>query len=151
GGSVTGGSALTDAGGGATLGSWTLGLPPGPNTLSVTRAGGPSLTLHATGIGFPVRAFGPGNSPSLAIGAGGGPWCWGLNDHGQVGNGAAANDSVPTLVSGGRSFTSVTAGVFHSCGLLANGDAYCWGANDFGQLGDATHTPHPVPALVVGG
>ena len=151
GGTVTGATPLTDANGIATLGGWILGLLPGPNTLTVSRSGVPPLTLHATGVGFSVAAVGLGHSHSCAIDTGGVTWCWGLNDRGQVGNGAAANDSVPTLVSGGRTFTAVTAGVFHSCGLLANGDAYCWGANDFGQLGDATLTSRSVPTLVVGG
>lgn len=151
GGSVSGAAPLTDASGIATLGGWILGLPPGPNTLTVSRSGVPSLTLHATGLGFSVTSFGLGNSHSCAIDTGAVTWCWGLNDRGQVGNGAAANDSVPTLVSGGRTFTAVSAGVFHSCGLLANGDAYCWGANDFGQLGDGSTTARPVPTLVVGG
>ncbi len=150
-GTVSGAAPLTDANGVATLGVWILGLLPGPNTLTVARSGVPSLTLHATGVGFGVVAVGLGNSHSCAIDAGGVTWCWGLNDHGQVGNGAAANDSVPTLVSGGRVFTAVTAGVFHSCGLIANGDAYCWGANDFGQLGDGSLTARPVPTLVTGG
>ena len=150
-GSVTGAAPLTDANGIATLGGWVLGLTPGPNTLTVSRSGVPSLTLHATGVGFSVASFGLGNGHSCAIDTGGVTWCWGLNDHGQIGNGAAANDSVPTLVSGGRTFLSVTAGVFHSCGLLANGDAYCWGANDFGQLGDGTLTARSVPTLVGGG
>ena len=48
GGSLTGGSATTDASGIATAGGWTLGTGAGPNTLTATGAG-LSLTFHATG------------------------------------------------------------------------------------------------------
>jgi hypothetical protein len=48
GGSITGGSTKTDAGGIATLGSWTLGLKAGINTLTVT-ANGLGTTFTATG------------------------------------------------------------------------------------------------------
>lgn len=50
-GSVTGGNATTDAGGIATVGSWTLGTTAGGNTLNVTVTGlgGAPLTFSATG------------------------------------------------------------------------------------------------------
>jgi adhesin/invasin len=48
-GSVTGSPALTDAGGIATAGSWTLGLSPGLNQLNAQAAGTPGFTFDATG------------------------------------------------------------------------------------------------------
>jgi adhesin/invasin len=48
GGSVTGASAVTTAGGIATVGSWTLGPAPGTNTLTAT-VNGLSVTFTATG------------------------------------------------------------------------------------------------------
>ncbi len=54
GGSVTGGSATTDANGIATVGSWTLGQSVGTNTLTATVAGtgitGNPVTFSATGV-----------------------------------------------------------------------------------------------------
>src|SRR5690606_7044766 len=46
-GSITGGNAMTDANGRATLGSWILGSQPGANTLSAT-AGTVTVTVTAT-------------------------------------------------------------------------------------------------------
>ncbi len=151
GGSVTGASPLTDAGGIATLGGWTLGLPPGPNTLTVTRAGVPPLTLHATGLDFQVQALSGGAGSSCALDPDGKAFCWGSNTSGQAGNGATVDLRVPTAVSGALLFTVSSAGAGHSCGLLANGDAYCWGDNSGGQLGDGTLVSHHVPTPVVGG
>ena len=53
GGSITGGSAVTDGQGVATVGSWTLGSTPGPNTLTATAADlpGSPVTFTATGTG----------------------------------------------------------------------------------------------------
>jgi hypothetical protein len=48
-GTVTGGSVITDTTGVATVGSWTLGLTPGPNVL-VARSGILSVSFSATGI-----------------------------------------------------------------------------------------------------
>ena len=44
----------------------------------------------------------------------------------------------PVMVTGGKTFTKLAAGRFHTCGLLANGEVWCWGLNTGGQLGVAT-------------
>jgi hypothetical protein len=55
GGSVTGGTATTDANGVATVGSWTLATTAGPNTLTAS-AGGLSTSFSATGTpGAPAK------------------------------------------------------------------------------------------------
>ena len=86
----------------------------------------------------------------------GSAYCWGDNFYGQLGNGAFGNgtdQSIPTAVSGGHTFTSITAGRRHTCALTADGVGYCWGENVFGQLGtgSATSTPVPAPTAVSGG
>jgi len=79
-------------------------------------------------------------------------WCWGGNSYGELGNGTAnLRDSIPTLVSGGLSFSQLATGTRHSCGLTTAGAAYCWGDNTFGQLGDGTTVAHLTPTLVTGG
>lgn len=74
--------------------------------------------------------------------------CWGNNTSGQLGDGTTINQSVPILVLGSRSFTSVSAGSGHTCGITTDGVAYCWGRNNAGQLGDGTSTNRLAPTPV---
>lgn len=63
--------------------------------------------------------------------------CWGSNQTQQLGLLSVGTDDhavAPIAVLESFAFSSVKAGVFHTCGLQA-GVAYCWGANDFAQLG----------------
>ena len=73
-------------------------------------------------------------------------YCWGRNTERQLGNGAATGNSLvpgavsgsPVAVSGGLSFTALTAGSSHPCALTSAGMVYCWGDNYAGQLGLGT-------------
>ncbi len=68
-GTITGGTALT-TNGIATLGSWTLGKILGTNTLSVTCASAPALTITATGVAdAPASVVATaGNAQSATVG-----------------------------------------------------------------------------------
>lgn len=74
-------------------------------------------------------------------------YCWGANDYGQLGRGAAVG-SAPFVVTGNLRFTSISAGKWHTCGITLDGAAYCWGRNDKGQLGDGTTGNQPTPVRV---
>ncbi len=47
-------------------------------------------------------------------------------------------------------FTSISAGLLHTCGLVGDGIAYCWGFNERGQLGDGSRSTRTTPARVLG-
>ncbi len=72
GGSVTGATAVTNVGGVATVGSWTLGNSPGVNSLSATVTGLPSVTFTAgvTGSSFctvrSTHTFGTSSSGTIS-------------------------------------------------------------------------------------
>jgi alpha-tubulin suppressor-like RCC1 family protein len=82
----------------------------------------------------------------------GAAFCWGFNDDGQLGNGSTSRQFAEkeTRVSGGLTFTSLSAGVSHTCGVATGGKAYCWGLNNKGQLGNGTKTSSDVPRPVSG-
>ena len=78
-------------------------------------------------------------------------YCWGNDSFGQLGDNRVVNSSTPIPVSGGLTFSALTAGGNHTCGISA-GQAYCWGDNSFGQLGIGSTGAHSqVPVLVAAG
>ncbi len=74
--------------------------------------------------------------------------CWGANERGQLGDGESEARSNPAPVISDLSFTQVSTGLAHSCGIARGGDAYCWGNDDTGQLGDASFTSRNTPVRV---
>jgi alpha-tubulin suppressor-like RCC1 family protein len=91
--------------------------------------------------------------------------CWGLDKHGQIGNGdsgvidgqfdslTGSNYTVKVALQPYEVFSSgvsdVALGYEHTC-AIRNGDLYCWGSNAFGQIGQGTTTgviSHPVLLL----
>ena len=82
-------------------------------------------------------------------------YCWGVGANGQLGNGSTSTSAVQVPVSmaalDGRTFTSIAAGSYHSCGLTNDGAVYCWGSNTFGELGNGSSTAANLPVAVLGG
>jgi alpha-tubulin suppressor-like RCC1 family protein len=82
----------------------------------------------------------------------GAAWCWGVNWYGGLGDNTATDRSTPVAVQqSGLTFTSITTGKLHTCGITGAGAAYCWGLNANGQLGDQTTTERHTPVAVGGG
>ncbi len=95
--------------------------------------------------GLSFARISAGYSHTCGLTTGGAVYCWGENRDLQLGRGPATGSSVadgtPVQVSGGGlpagvTFTTVTAGAAHSCGVGSDGFAYCWGSNVFGALGN---------------
>jgi len=75
-----------------------------------------------------------------------------VSNWGQLGDGSTSSLSLsPVPVAGGLTFTTISGGSAHYCGLVAGGAMYCWGMNRSGQLGDGTTTSRNTPVLVLGG
>jgi alpha-tubulin suppressor-like RCC1 family protein len=80
-------------------------------------------------------------------------YCWGANEYGQLGNGSTTNSSVPIAVASSANgetltFSSIDAGLYHTCGLTIMKKAYCWGLNDSGELGNNTTKNSSIPVPV---
>jgi alpha-tubulin suppressor-like RCC1 family protein len=80
-------------------------------------------------------------------------YCWGANDHGQLGVDDFDDRIVPTAVDGSQVYESVAVGAGHTCADSVGGAAvFCWGADSAGQLGDGptvlgSSVPQRIPGL----
>jgi hypothetical protein len=75
-------------------------------------------------------------------------YCWGGNEHGELGTGSRQSAAEPVRVAGNLRFIEVEAGSHFSCGLSVDNKVYCWGDNQHGQLGPGAHGSSPMPLLV---
>ncbi len=97
-----------------------------------------------------VTAVAVGRAHACALVSGGRAVCWGDNRVGQLGDGGSAASTSAVEVAGGLSFSALTAGAQHTCGL-AGGKAYCWGRGRDGQLGEGSTGDRKRPVAVRGG
>jgi alpha-tubulin suppressor-like RCC1 family protein len=109
-----------------------------------------------TGLASAI-AIAAGTRHSCALLAGGKVFCWGRNNEGQAGKGAAGATEpspVPVAGIGGSGVLSgamaITAGRNHNCAVLLAGSVACWGGGAEYQLGDGSGTDQPFPVAVKG-
>src|SRR3989339_467182 len=64
--------------------------------------------------------------------------CWGDSANGKLGDGQTTTDRTsPYLTTDSSAYSSVSAGIFHTCGIRANDlRVLCWGESLYGRLGD---------------
>jgi alpha-tubulin suppressor-like RCC1 family protein len=79
-------------------------------------------------------------------------YCWGWNRDGEIGDGSTTSRVYAMQVSGSLTFSMVSGGGAHSCGVsAATGGTHCWGLNLTGQLGDSSVISRSTPTAVTGG
>jgi alpha-tubulin suppressor-like RCC1 family protein len=125
-----------------------LGVGPGLGPTS-------TVPVQVTALGDQMRASGyslsVGTGHACAVKVDGTLWCWGRNDHGQLGDGTTNGSSVPVPVVGldgpVRAVGVSRYGAFTCASTDTN--VWCWGQNDRGQLGDGTSVDHALPAPVL--
>lgn len=100
-----------------------------------------------------------GGEHSCALTSDGAAWCWGMNFAGELGTTAADPDEcapyacsdVPIVVEGGRVFSQIVAGAYHTCALESGGAAWCWGFSDKRGAGSDTGQPFAATPVAVTG
>ena len=149
----SGGLIVPSSGGEFACGVTSAGIAQCWGQNSAGQLGNGSTTASATPVTVSgtqdFGAISAGSDYACGLRAGGSIACWGINDHGQLGAGTSAGSvSSPTTVTGGFTFSQVSAGPDHACGLRTDGAILCWGYNAFGQLGNGNTTSSNVPVLV---
>lgn len=109
------------------------------NVLSATQGVSVKPTRVITTMSFESVVGGGGHTCAITTDAT--VACWGDNHVGEVGTGEPGPPVLkPILVSGSISFSAISAGAAHTCGIDQDGIVQCWGGNWFGGLGDGTST-----------
>ena len=112
---------------------------------------GTAVTLPGVNSASSIDA---GNEHVCAIQTDGSLACWGLDQMGQVGNGAGSSAAVlaPEAIALPSPGTAVDIGLGYafSCAVLTGGAVTCWGDDSDGQLGNggATGVVHAPPSPV---
>ncbi len=90
-------------------------------------------------------AIGLGDRQGCGIARGGQAYCWGANDHGQLGTGDDNWYIRPTAVDSTEAFVDIVVGGEHACATTADDRLFCWGDDDnFGSiLGDGNNLISP--------
>ena len=95
------------------------------------------------------RQIATGNNFSCGITRANVALCWGYNAQGQLGNGTTVVRRLsPVRVARGFTWSQLSVGTNHACGVTTFGGGYCWGSNGAGTLGDGTTTDRREPSPV---
>lgn len=66
------------------------------------------------------------------------------NTYGQLGNGGDDSQRAPVAVLGGHTFSSISAGAYHTCAIDKDGALWCWGYRWSNGQDDSTSVPEKV-------
>jgi len=120
---------------------YTAEQPDGTDRLVAT----PTPVEAPSGIAFQSLSVSKVEDVTCGIATTGAAYCWGENDHGQLGDGTTTSHPAPTLVAGGLTFKSIAVGDAHVCGVTTGASLYCWGFSANGAFGDGSVGQHLTP------
>lgn len=113
-----------------------------------------AIARGAIPTGVTLRQVAVGGQHACAVGSNEQVYCWGNNQHGQLGDGTTTNRTLPVAVLRGalpseRGIMAVAAGSGHTCVIDMTYRAYCWGLNNGGQLGNNSQVSHSTSPVAV--
>lgn len=120
----------------------------GNNTTNSNANGTPvAVTMGTIFVSASALATGSGAYHMCAIKAtDNSAWCWGNNGNGQLGNGNTTSQALPTLVTGGQTYSAIVAGGFSTWAInKSTGLVWAWGSNSNGQFGNGNTTSSNPP------
>jgi alpha-tubulin suppressor-like RCC1 family protein len=98
-----------------------------------------------------TRALGMGKDFSCAVTHAGQVYCWGNNDHGQLGRKIGSHKNyAPQLIKGLEDIVDIDGGSKATCSVNENGDLFCWGSNEFGQMANDVPKNYEDPKKIMG-
>lgn len=106
------------------------------------------LPLTATAKGG-YKSVSAGHGNVMVLKEDGTLWGWGLNAHGELGDGSTTNRKRPVKILDG--VRQVSAGDFCTMAILDNGTLWGWGSNGYGELGDGSITNRNRPIKIAEG
>ena len=86
---------------------------------------------------------------SVGIRNDGSLWAWGLNYHGQLGDGTLTSRTTPVRIGSATHWTQAAAGNAHTAAITTDGNLWAWGNNSDGQLGNGTGVNASVPRWII--
>ena len=98
-------------------------------------------------------AVSAGGLHTCAVNGVGSVFCWGSNQHGQIGSETSPFIHVEEPVrvfEGDDGAKKIATGWIHSCAVMLDGSVRCWGANSDGQVGDGSTSDRFSPITVLG-
>jgi alpha-tubulin suppressor-like RCC1 family protein len=120
--------------------------PADPSTAPHCTTVQPEPTLVP--LAQPVTQLAVGHQHACALLPDATIWCWGRNDHGQLGNGATGDSRTPVKAAL-EGASAIAAGRRHTC-AIKEGTLHCWGDGSTGQLGDDLRADSLIPKQVPG-
>ncbi|HPM63323.1 MAG TPA: hypothetical protein PLM88_02200 [Bacillota bacterium] len=127
-------------------GNWLIGLPMGGSIYWMERYVAEPEDVDLDGV-VPVSA---GFQHSVALKGDGTVWVWGMNSHGQLGNGISGSGYGPYMVSGPDQAIAVAAGENYGMAVAVDGSIWAWGANAGNYLGTGSYSAIIPPRKVEG-
>jgi alpha-tubulin suppressor-like RCC1 family protein len=110
------------------------------------------LTPSPIAGGYKWKHISVGETHACGLRTDGVAMCWGGNSDGMLGNGTWGPDQpAPVVVSGSHSWSQISAGRNHTCGLRTDGVTMCWGDDAYGRLGNGATGDVNTPGVVSGG